>query len=61
MLMPRLPDCKFVLGTTPHVVHMTIKPQEIVDEEDAKMAKSGHRDRDGNERSSGLCGRCVIL
>ena len=61
MLMPRMLDCKFVLGSTPHVVHMTIKPQEIVDEEDAKMAKSGHRDRVGNLCGSGLCGRCVIL
>lgn len=52
-------DCKFVIGPTTHVVHMTIKPQEIVDEEDAKMAKSGSRDRDGNERSPGC--RCVIL
>lgn len=52
-------DCKFVIGSTTHVVHMTIKPQEIVDEEDAKMAKSGNRDRDGNERSPGC--RCVIL
>lgn len=52
-------DCKFVVGPTTHVVHMTIKPQEIVDEEDAKMAKSGTRDRDGNDRSP-RC-RCVIL
>lgn len=59
--MPPILDCKFVLGTTPHVVHMTVKPQEIVDEEDAKMGKSGHRDRNGNEGASGLCGRCVIL
>ena len=36
---------------------MTIKPQEIVDEEDAKM-KSAGRDRDGNERSPGC--RCII-
>ncbi|MCJ1463496.1 hypothetical protein MMC07_002104 [Pseudocyphellaria aurata] len=55
----RLHDCKFVVGPTTHVVHMTIKPQEIVDEEDAKMAKSGSRDRDGNDRSPGC--RCVIL
>lgn len=53
------PDCKFVIGTTTHVVHMTVKPQDIVDEEDAKTAKSGTRDRDGHERSP-RC-RCVIL
>lgn len=55
----RLHDCRFDAGLTPHVVHMTVKPQEIVDEEDAKMAKTGSRDRDGNEVSAGC--RCVIL
>ena len=55
----RCPDGRFEAGLTPHVVHMTVKPQEIVDEEDAKMAKSSSRDRDGNEGSAGC--RCVIL
>ncbi|KAI4126006.1 MAG: hypothetical protein LQ347_005143, partial [Umbilicaria vellea] len=45
-----LKDGRFESGPTPHVVHMTIKPQDIVDEEDAKTGKSGGRDRDGNER-----------
>lgn len=53
----RLSDSGFTNGLTPHIIHMTIKPQEIVDEEDAKM-KSGGRDRDGNERSPGC--RCII-
>lgn len=53
----RLSDSGFTNGLTPHIIHMTIKPQEIVDEEDAKM-KSGGRDRDGNERSPGC--RCLI-
>lgn len=48
-----------MIGPTAHVVHMTVKPQDVVDEEDAKMAKSGTRDRDGRERSP-RC-RCVIL
>ncbi|KAI4181999.1 MAG: hypothetical protein LQ348_004922, partial [Seirophora lacunosa] len=52
-------DCRFEAGLTPHVVHMTVKPQDIVDEEDAKIAKTGSRDRDGDERSPGC--RCVIL
>ncbi|KAL8942278.1 MAG: hypothetical protein Q9216_001751 [Gyalolechia sp. 2 TL-2023] len=52
-------DCRFDAGITPHVVHMTVKPQEIVDEEDAKMAKTGSRDRDGSEVSAGC--RCAIL
>ena len=50
-------DSGFTNGITPHIIHMTIKPQEIVDEEDAKM-KSGGRDRDGNERSPGC--RCIV-
>lgn len=53
----RLADAGFKNGATPHIIHMTIKPQEIVDEEDAKM-KSAGRDRDGNERSPGC--RCII-
>ncbi|KAI4116948.1 MAG: hypothetical protein LQ345_002723 [Seirophora villosa] len=51
--------CRFEAGLNPHVVHMTVKPQDIVDEEDAKIAKTGSRDRDGDERSPGC--RCVIL
>ncbi|KAL5339012.1 ubiquitin-related domain-containing protein [Aspergillus crustosus] len=43
----------------PNVVHMTVKPQEIVDEEDAKGAKTQYsRDREASERSP-RC-RCVI-
>ena len=59
LIVIRGPDGRFESGPTPHVVHMTIKPQEIVDEEDAKTGKSGGRDRDGNERSSACC--CVIM
>ncbi|KAI4154048.1 MAG: hypothetical protein L6R39_001459 [Caloplaca ligustica] len=55
----RLHDCRFEAGSTPHVVHMTVKPQDIVDEEDAKIAKTGSRDRDGEERNPGC--RCMIL
>ena len=52
-------DGKFENGPTPHVVHMSVKPQEMVDEEDARMAKGGARlDRNGNERSPGC--RCII-
>ena len=57
ILLTKLEDFGFKNGITPHIIHMTIKPQDIVDEEDAKM-KSGARDRDGNERSPGC--RCVI-
>ncbi|KAJ5629876.1 hypothetical protein N7528_003533 [Penicillium herquei] len=44
----------------PNVVHMTVKPQEIVDEEDAKGTKAPYgRERENSERSPGC--RCVIL
>ncbi|OJD27735.1 hypothetical protein ACJ73_00866 [Blastomyces percursus] len=44
----------------PNVVHMTIKPQEVVDEEDAKAARStSGRERDGGDHTP-RC-RCVIL
>ncbi|KAL8988467.1 MAG: hypothetical protein Q9177_002462 [Variospora cf. flavescens] len=55
----RSQNCRFEAGLAPHVVHMTVKPQDIVDEEDAKIAKTGSRDRDGDERSPAC--RCVIL
>jgi len=55
MLMRTIPELGFKNVTTPTIVHMTIKPQEIVDEEDAK---SNTRDREGNERSPAC--RCVI-
>lgn len=50
-------DSGFTNGLTPHIIHMTLKPQEIVDEEDAKM-KAGGSNRGENERSPGC--RCVI-
>ncbi|KAI9752490.1 MAG: hypothetical protein M4579_005614 [Chaenotheca gracillima] len=54
-----LKDCRFNIEG-PNVVHMTVKPQEIVDEEDAKASKKGiNADRDGTERTP-RC-RCVIL
>jgi hypothetical protein len=42
-----------------NVVHMTVRPQDIVDEEDASKGKGMGRDRDGNESTAGC--RCVIL
>ncbi|KAL2833148.1 ubiquitin-related domain-containing protein [Aspergillus pseudoustus] len=53
-----LSDSKFSQDA-PNVVHMTVKPQEIVDEEDAKGTKTQYsRDREASERSP-RC-RCVI-
>lgn len=52
-------ECKFVPETT-NVVHMTIKPQELLDDEEGKTAKgSGSRNQPGEERTAGC--RCVIL
>lgn len=54
-----LSDSKFSKDA-PNVVHMTVKPQEVVDEEDAKGAKAQYsREREASERSPGC--RCVIL
>ncbi|KAI9928396.1 hypothetical protein ASPWEDRAFT_439775 [Aspergillus wentii DTO 134E9] len=54
-----LSDSKFSRDA-PNVVHMTVKPQELVDEEDAKGAKTQYtREREASERSPSC--RCVIL
>ncbi|KAH7388868.1 ubiquitin-related domain-containing protein [Pyrenochaeta sp. MPI-SDFR-AT-0127] len=54
-----LKDCRFQTDT-PNVVHMTVKPQEVVDdEENAKTGKGANR-RDGDEEPTAGC-RCVIL
>ncbi|KAL5391935.1 hypothetical protein PMIN02_006404 [Paraphaeosphaeria minitans] len=53
-----LKECRFQTET-PNVVHMTVKPQEIVDEEDAKTGKGG-KTRDGDEEIHTGC-RCAIL
>ncbi|KAI9815378.1 MAG: hypothetical protein M1832_005517 [Thelocarpon impressellum] len=54
-----LNECRFNAETA-NVVHMTVRPQEVVDEEDAKTAKQDlGRDRDRTERRPAC--RCVIL
>jgi hypothetical protein len=53
-----LKECRFN-ADAPNVVHMTVKPQDIVDEEDASKGKALARDREGGERTA-RC-RCVIL
>ncbi|KAF2018613.1 ubiquitin-like protein [Aaosphaeria arxii CBS 175.79] len=53
-----LKECRFQTEA-PNVVHMTVKPQELIDEEDAKTGKDGRR-RDGDDESHAGC-RCVIL
>ncbi|KAG9206052.1 hypothetical protein G6514_006331 [Epicoccum nigrum] len=52
-------DCRFQTEA-PNVVHMTVKPQEVVDEEEnAKTGKSSKTRDDGEEPTAGC--RCVIL
>ncbi|KAB8297647.1 hypothetical protein EYC80_001455 [Monilinia laxa] len=53
-----LKDCKFKHDSS-NVVHMTVRPQDLVDEEDASKAKSMSRSRDDGE-STASC-RCTIL
>ncbi|QSZ30187.1 hypothetical protein DSL72_004707 [Monilinia vaccinii-corymbosi] len=54
-----LRECKFKFDTS-NVVHMTVRPQDVVDEEDASKAKSmGRGSRDDGERT--VACRCVIL
>ncbi|KAI9781606.1 MAG: hypothetical protein M1839_005821 [Geoglossum umbratile] len=55
----QLKDCRFN-ADSPNVLHMSVKPQEVVDDEDAAKAKHGLGS--GRERSlrSTSC-RCVIL
>jgi hypothetical protein len=57
MLINYHPDSKFSRDA-PNVVHMTVKPQEIVDEEDAKSKPQYTRERESSERSPGC--RCII-
>lgn len=52
-----LKECKFN-AEAPNVVHMTVKPQEIVEDEDVKQTGKHRRGSDG-ERGSFRC--CVIL
>lgn len=51
-------DCKFN-HDAPNVVHMTVKPQEALDEDDGKVAKD-HTSHRETRRRSPRC-RCVIL
>lgn len=45
----------------PNVVHMTIKPQDFMDEEDAKGSKATRtHSHDGTERRSPGC-RCIVM
>jgi len=53
-----LKECRFNTEAT-NVVHMTVRPQDIVDEEDASKSKALGRDREGGEGTAGC--RCVIL
>ncbi|PNS18376.1 Cell division control protein 25 [Sphaceloma murrayae] len=55
-----LKECKLQTDGTPNVLHITVKPQEVMDDEEAGKGKSSmSRDRDGGDRTPGC--RCVIL
>ena len=51
-------ECKFNVDAA-NVVHMTVRPQDIVDEEDASKGKTMGRERGEGESTAGC--RCVIL
>ncbi|KAI9042752.1 uncharacterized protein KD926_005082 [Aspergillus affinis] len=54
-----LSDSKFN-HDAPNVVHMTVKPPEVIEDEDTKGTKGQYpRDREGSQRSPGC--RCVIM
>jgi len=53
-----LKDCRFSTES-PNVVHMTVKPQDMIDDEEASKGKASGRERDGQEVTPGC--RCVIL
>ncbi|KFY87738.1 hypothetical protein V498_07038 [Pseudogymnoascus sp. VKM F-4517 (FW-2822)] len=54
-----LKDCRFNEHAT-NVVHMTVRPQDIVDEEETERKRAEARQHERPEPTPG-CGRCVIL
>lgn len=58
-MLTSLVDLKFNAAST-NVVHMSIKPQDFIEDEDSKGAKaSRNQSRDGEGRSPGC--RCIIM
>ena len=51
-------ECRFNVNA-PNVVHMAVKPQDFMDEDDPKTAKGTNRDRGGDDRTAGC--RCIVL
>ncbi|OBT68538.1 hypothetical protein VE03_01670 [Pseudogymnoascus sp. 23342-1-I1] len=54
-----LKECRFNEHAT-NVVHMTVRPQDIVDEEETERKRAEARQNERPEPTPG-CGRCVIL
>lgn len=50
-------ECRFNAESA-NVVHMTVRPQDMVDDEEASKSKAGARDREGGESTAGC--RCVV-
>lgn len=53
-----LKDCRFTPDAA-NVVHMTVRPQEFIEEEEARDKADRAREREGGESTAGC--RCVIL
>jgi hypothetical protein len=51
-------ECRFNSEAT-NVIHMTVRPQDMIDEEDAAKGKGLGRDRGDGEGTAGC--RCVVL
>ncbi|POS82583.1 hypothetical protein EPUL_005413 [Erysiphe pulchra] len=53
-----LKNCRFN-NTSSNVVHMTVRPQDIGDEEDTSKSKITSKDRENGETSAGC--RCTLM
>jgi hypothetical protein len=54
MLTTSTAECKFNTEA-PNVVHMSVKPQEIAEEDDVKNPKHHRRMSEGDRRSFNCC------
>jgi hypothetical protein len=51
-------ECRFNLDT-PNVVHMTVKPQDIAEEEEGGKGMASGREQSGLEPTTGC--RCIVM
>lgn len=57
-ILMNLIECRFN-HDAPNIVHMTVRPAEIADDEETAKGGKGGRGADGEDRDAGC--RCVIL